>query len=336
MSEQDKRKSYLSIFDEVSKSHVHSEEKNGHPYLSGEEKRYDDEDHILTDELDHEILMHRETHFGGDFGVMLAYYQEDNIGIHPNFDIERIAYLAEVEAQLGQNLAPLILSGPETERVAHARRAYENLKEIYEHDEEKSPIPRLIADLILTESEEPKKEIEAIVSQGTHIVPELLQIVQSEDAYDPLFPGYGFAPYLAIICLGKIKDPSSIIPLFETLGREMVFEEEVILAALAEIGESAKSFLLNRLKGRPITQDTVNAAFALAAFADHEEVAIACLEQLNDPKVIDNSLLRSYLLNNCAYLQGTPYQEALVKLAESPAIPSAFRKEIENMIRDWK
>ncbi len=341
MSDQEKRKSYLSIFEEVSKVRGTPEGQNGHPYPGlGEEENphFEEESYALTDELDHEVLMHRDAHFGGDFNVMFAYYQEENIGIHPDLDIERISYLAEVEKQLGQDLAPLILTGTEAEHVARARRAYEKLKEIYEIDEEEeiSRFPRLIADLILTESEEPEDEIEAIISQGTRIVPELLQIIKSDDAYDPLFPGYGYAPYLAIVCLGRIKDPSSVIPLFEILGRDMIFDEEVVLDALAEIGESAKQFLLDIIKGRPITKDTINAAFALTVFSTQSDVAITCFEQLQDAEILEKSLLRSYLLYNCEGIRGTPYEEALAKMIDNPELPSDFRKEIETLIREWK
>jgi hypothetical protein len=343
MSDQERRKSYLSIFEEVSKVHETPEGQNGHPYPGlgehGEEEHlYEDESNALTDELDHLVLMHRDAHFGSDFNIMLAYYQEDHVGIHPDFDIERIAYLAEVEKQLGQNLAPLILAGAEAEQVARARRSYEKLKEIYEIDEEeeKSPFPRLIANLILTESEEPDEEIDQIVSQGTRIVPELIEIIKSDEAYDPLFPGYGYAPYLAMICIAHIKDPSAVIPLFETLGRDMVFDEEVILEALAAIGEPSKNFMLDIVKGRPITKDTINAAFALTVFSNQSEVAIACFEQLQDNEVVERQLLRSYLLYNCEGIRGTPYEERLVNMIDNPELPSDFRKEIEEMIREWK
>ncbi len=340
MSDQEKKKSYLSIFEDISKAKPTPEGQNGHRFPGeGEQAHvYDDSSSELTDEMDHEVLMHRDAHFGGDFNVMLTYYLEENLGVQPDLDYERISYLAEVEKQLGQDLAPVVLSAAEAEKVARSRRAYEMLKEIYEMDEEeeKYPFPRLIADLILTESEEPAEEIEAIVAQGTRIVPELLQIVRSEEAYDPLFPGYGYAPYLALVCLGHLKDPSSVIPLFETLGKEMVFDEEVVLEALAEIGDPAKEFLLNIIKGRPLTQDTVNGAFALTVFANQLEVSLACLEQLQDVEVRNNSLLMTYLLFNCESVQGTPHQETLTKMAQDASLPSDFREEIKSMIHDWQ
>lgn len=307
------------------------DQQNNYPFHSDT----DLEKSFLTDELDHLILMHRDAHFAGDFGIMLAYYQEDHIGVNPEFDLERIAYLAEVEKHLGQNLASLILSGQEAEKVASARLAYERLKEIYDQEEEKSPFPRLLADLILTEDEEPEAEIEAIVAQGTRIVPELLHILKSDDAYDPLFPGYGYAPYFAILCLGKIKDPSAVIPLFEVLGHDFIFEEEVILASLRKIGDPAKRFLLDVLKGRPLTKDSENAAYALTMFADQEQVALFCLDQLKDPEVLQRPLLRSYLLSNCEELRNTSHQKAVAHLLQRDDLPLDFRQEIENMLRQW-
>lgn len=339
MNDQNKKKSYLSIFEEVSSKRNRGENQNGHAYLSDTEEigMEEEENWALTDELDHEILMHRDAHFNGDFSVMLRYYQEDRVGTHPDFEVERIAYLAEVENQTGQDLAPLILTGAEAERVSRARRAYEKLKEIYElEEEEKNPFPRLIADLILSEEEEPEEAVEAIVSQGTRIVPELLQIIRSEEAYDPIFPGYGYAPYLAILCVAKIRDPSSVIPLFEILGHEMMFDEEVVLEAFYEIGDPAKDFLLNTLKGRPLTKDTVNAAYALGVFADQEDVAIFCFEQLQDQKVIEKPLLRSYLLNNCEALRKTPYFKQLKSMVNDPQFPSDFRLEIESRLNQWQ
>ena len=310
------KKPFLSIFKEIS-------ENQSPPEPSATL----DEDSFLTDELDHQILMHREAHFGGDFGIMLAYYQEEKVGVQPDFELERIAYLAQVEQELGQNLASLVLTGSEAERVAQARRGYEILKEIYS-TKETSPIPRLIADLILADNEEPEMEIEAIVSHGTRIVPELLHLLTSEEAFDPLFPGYGYAPYLAMLCLTKIKDTSAIIPLFETLGTEMVFEEEVILEALRAIGAAAQSFLLGILEGRPLTKDNLNAAFALTAFSDQEEVALSCLKQLEDNEVYNVPLLRTYLLYNCELLKQTSKAERLRKLSEDEDVPAHFRQEI--------
>nr|MCH9704062.1 hypothetical protein [Chlamydiota bacterium] len=122
--------------------------------LNGHDKSHDHELNIdpdatfeLTDEMDHEILMHRDAHFGGDFGVMLNYYEQDGFGVNPDFDIERIAYLASIEQQLETNLAAVVLDGSEAERVAKARAAYSKLKEVYEG--EGNDLERLVADILL-------------------------------------------------------------------------------------------------------------------------------------------------------------------------------------------
>lgn len=330
------KKSFLSIFEELSKNRSAEGERNGHAYHDHLEELEMEGDNALTDEVDHLILMHRDAHFGGDFEVMLTYYEADeSIGVHPDFDPERIVYLSEVESEMGQDLAPLILSGAEAEKVASARSAYAKLKEIYDFDTETNPAPRLLADLILSEEEEPVAEIDAVVSQGTSILPELFAILKSDEFYDPLFPGYGYAPYLAIQCIGKIGDPSGIVPLFEALSKQTIFDELVAVDAMAEIGTSAKDFLLKILKSRPVTQDNSNAAFALTAFAHEPQVAIACFQQLQDPVTQDKPLLRMYLINNCDILKATPYREEFIQLSQDPNIPSDMRNEMLILIDEW-
>ena len=277
--------------------------------------------------------MHREAHFGGDFGVMFDYYAEDHIGVNPTFEIERIEYLAQTEKERGEDLAPLLLTGTEAEKIAGAREAYRQLKKVYESNE---PLPRLIADLILSEEEAATEEVDAIIARGREIVPALIKIIRSEETYDPLFPGYGYAPYRAIICLGKIQDSEAIVPLFESLGRESVFGEEIIPHALSMIGEPAKRFLLKIVKSRPLTEDNVNAAFALSAFPYDEQVALAAFEQLQDSEVREKPLLSVYVLCCCTGLEKTSYRAAFVAMAKDPSVPKELRSEIEKITAEWK
>lgn len=335
--------------DKFSHNNSSKKEKNGHPYpglrqeseISEELKRereggYESA-YALTDEIDHQILMHRDAHFGGDFGVMLAYYsQEEHIGIHPDFDLERILYLSEIEKEMGQDLAPLFLAGAEAEAVGRARQSYANFKDIYDEENEQNPIPRLIANLILTEEEEPLGEIGAVVSQGTPIVSDLISILKADDFYDPLFPGYGYAPYLAVICLGKIGAPEALIPIFETFSKAIIFDEMVIVDALLELGEPAKEFLLKIMKSRPLTQDNLNAAFALIAFSEDPRVANACFEQLHDPLVQETPLLRTYLLSGCQALNTQVQRNAFIKMAEDPQLPAQLRSDMRLIIDEWK
>ncbi|MCH9608567.1 MAG: hypothetical protein S4CHLAM45_11450 [Chlamydiales bacterium] len=285
-----KKKTFQSIFEEV----------NGTP-LEFSQAEEEGETFGLTDEMDHAILMQRDAHFGGDFALMLDYYQDENhIGIDPSFDLERIQYLYEVERETGNNLAAMLLTASEMEQIARCRTAYAKLKEVYElEDSPQMKIPRLIADLILTEEDEPLHEIEEVVLLKENIVPDLIQIITSDDAYDPLFPGYGYAPYLAAICLGKIGDSTALIPLFEMFGREMLFEEDILLDVFAEMGEKAKHFLLNRLKGRPLTNDNENAAFALSTFIPDPEVKSAALAELENDDVQKAPMLINYLQCLC-------------------------------------
>lgn len=320
-------------------NHQTGKEKNGypHPYFEEDDMEIEEEDYALTDELDHEILMHRDAHFGGDFKVMLDYYLTSGIGVNPDFEIERIKYLAEVEQQLGKNLAPLLLTGPEAERVAKAREAYRLFKDLYEREDEKNDLDTLlIADLILSEEEEPEEAISAILFKGSRLVPLLIEIVNSDETYDPLFPGYGYAPYLAILCLGKIGDAQAIVPIFETLSRETIFGEEVVLEALASIGESAKKFLLQLISARPLTRDNVNAAFALSVFLQDETVASAAFAQLKDPAVREKPLLSIYLLCCCENLKDSKLRKEFMELAQDPETPQDLGREMVKIANDWK
>lgn len=309
------------------------EERNGYPIEDLPEGEGDF--FSMTDELDHQILMHREAHFGGDFGVMLEYYAGDHIGVNPDFPIERIEYLAQIEKEQGEDLAPKLLSGAEAEKIAKSRAAYRAFKEIYAVEEEKSLIPRLIADLVLSEDEQPQDEVAAIVEQGKAIVPALIEILRSDDSYDPLFPGYGYTPMLAMVCLGVLQDPEAIVPLFETLQREVLFGEEAVLQAFSQIGEPAKQFLLKQIKSRPITNDNVHAAFALAAFPKDTQVSIACFEQLQEGEVSSKPLLATYLLCNCLALKETSHRKAFMAMAQDSSVPKELRDEIAQVTASW-
>lgn len=304
-------------------------EMNGHSFHSPEEY---EEENFLTDELDHEILMHREVHFGGSFDEMLQYYEEEKRGVHPDFEIERIEYLAGIEKETGKDLAPLILTGAEAEMVARARKIYQDFKLLYEQPRTASHHARLIADLVLTEEEEPVAEIEEIVEEGSELVPALIRIIKSDEAYDALFPGYGYAPELALLCLAKLKDPSAIIPIFETLSREPLFGDEAALMALREIGEPAKEFLLKRVSARPLTRDNLSAAYALSVFDNDEKIAQICFEQLKDPQVQQNGLLAAYLLLPCEQLKE---REPFIQLSKQN-LPRDLKIEMERIVRAWE
>ena len=321
------RKSFEELVEETSGLNGHSQ-TNGHDLQMDPEGSFE-----LTDEMDHEILMHRDAHFGGDFGVMLQYYAEDGIGVNPDFDIDRINYLKEVEEQVDGNLAALVLSVTEAESVAKARTTYTKLKAVYDSEND---LARLVADILLCEEEEPDALVEDVLEMGERITPELLKLIESPDAYDQLSPGYGLSPAIAIHCLGELQEERAIVPIFERFGSEMLFDEEVLLEALQKIGEPAKEFLVRILKSRPITSDNIHAAFALTSFEQDSDIAVAAYEELQFDEVRDKPLLSTYLLCHCDALQGTAHSESFIAMAEDPALPKAMRLEIENIVRDWK
>src|SRR5258708_5322619 len=86
----------------------------------------------LADAQDSAILMHRDVHFGGKFEVMLEYYINEGKGVNSEFDLERIHALAKIEKDMNADLAPLLLSGAQAEKVAEAKNAYKKLRALYE------------------------------------------------------------------------------------------------------------------------------------------------------------------------------------------------------------
>lgn len=290
----------------------------------------------LTDALDHEIVMHRESHFGGLFSVMIEYYEADGKGAQPDFSLERIRFLAREEELLMQNFAPLLLSGSECERIADAKSAYKKLRDVYEIPEEESFTTRLIADLILSEDEIPVNEIDNIVAAGVQMVPSLVELLQSKEFADPLFPGYGLAPEAAARCLGLIKDASAVIPLFELFGKESFFMDEAILSAFKDIGEESMFFLIKVLQSRPVTRDNERAAMALSVFSENPLVAEAALAQLHKHEMIKNPLLATYLVLLCESLNQDVEKQEFLELFQSNSIALSVRNEMELIIQTWK
>lgn len=287
----------------------------------------------MVDAIDHEILMHKDAHFGGLFSVMLDYYSQEGKGVQPEFSLDRIERLAKLEKELNQNLAAQCLSGAEMQKVAEVRTIYKQLRSLYEIEKEKSKHPRLIADLILSESEDAEEEVSAIVAEKGAIVPALLELLRNESFYDPLFPGYGQAPILAAKCLGEIGDKRAIITLFEAIGQSDFFSDDMILSALAHIGEHAKEFLLRVVKGRPLNEDNEKAAIGLLAFRDDEKVAEACLELLEQADIQKDQCLSTYLILVCEGLKDGEKRKAFQSLGAR--LPSALQLDVKTVVRNW-
>lgn len=286
--------------------------------------------------VDNAILMHRDAHFSGSFSAMIEYYKREGRGISNDFDLKRIEEMAKMEEDAGQNLSSIMLSGSEADKVADAKRVYKELREIYEMKSAKSIIPKLIANLILAEDNETEQAVEALVNEKTAAVPMLIDLVRSEEFYDPLFPGYGLAPTLAAECLGKIGDKRAIIALFEAIGAGDFFNESTILSALKTIGPQAKEFLLKVLHSRPLTSDNDQAAVALIAFKDDPEVATACLKMLQEIDLNTHLPLATYLILACEGLGSDQERRMFKELADKASTPKSLKQDITTVASHWK
>lgn len=290
----------------------------------------------LTDALDTSILMHRDAHFGGSFALMIDYYERGGKGVNEEFDLERIKQLALLEKEMNQNLAATLLSGPEAEKVAHSLETYKTLRDLYENENPYNKHPKLLADLILTEEEEPTEEIQAVVKEKGAIVKALVDLIHAEEFHDPLFPGYGKAPVLAAKCLGLIGDKKGIVALFEALDGGDFFDEDIALLALKSIGAPAKEFLLKVLHGRPLTADNERAALALIQFKDDPEVQKIALEMLQDPAVRKNPLLPVYLILIFEEAKDPSIQTQFKKLMTEKETPPSLQKEMALVVKSFE
>lgn len=306
------------------------------PWDEHEQDEDNEEGFSMADALDIDILMHRDAHFGGQFPIMLDYYLKEGKGTNPEFEVPRIEELQKMELESGQNLAAILLTGADAERISRSREAYRKLRDIAESRKSKPTHAQLLADLILSEDYELTDEMAAIVAAGKDIVPALIQMIQAEDYYDPLFPGYGLAPTYAAHCLGKLGDDRAITALFENIGQGDFFNEDTLCQALHEIGAPAKEFLLKIMKSRPITDDNECAAMALSYFAEDPDVAKACLQQLQDASVPKTGLLSTYLVISCLGLQTASERKAFTDLCSSNDFPEELRLDAAAVSSQWK
>lgn len=215
----------------------------------------------LYDSDDIEVLMHRHAHFGGSFGIMLDYYEKGSKGAV--LEPERVRRIAAIPGAY-------TLSEADQARGDESLAMYHNLRSIYEVEDEKNPVPRLISDLILSENEDEEEAVAALTKVGEKGTQALLNILHTPNLFDPLFPGYGFAVGLACRCLNS---PEAIPALFETVGHEDTFTDEEATAALLRIGAPARDFCLRLLLHTEITTDTEQAAYILSQFPHDSEIA---------------------------------------------------------------
>lgn len=295
-----------------------------------------EEDYALSDSIDNAIIMHRDAHFGGSFDIMIDYYEKEGKGAAADFELSRIRELAQTESHSKKNLAGLLLTGPEAEKVKRAREAYKALRDLYSKPLKSKNYLQLIADLILSEELDPKKEIEAIVAEKGLIVPFLIDVLRSAEYHDPLFPGYGQAPVQMARCLGLIGDKRAMISLFEAIGESDFFDEDDLLHALKQIGDPAKEFLLKILRAKPLNFDNERAAIALVSFRDDPEVTAACFQMLQDKEIWKDLQLTTHLILACEGLQNQEDRQKFSALPQDPAFPKLLHQDIKLIANTWK
>jgi hypothetical protein len=288
----------------------------------------------LVDHLDNEILMHRDTHFGGQFLIMLEYYEKEGKGSRPEFDHQRILALAKIEQKCGQNLSEILLQEPSRQLVKKAQLAYQQLKEVYTISSPNSHL-KLITDLILSEEEDPREEIAEITKQGPAIIDDLLLVFNNEDYYNPLFPGYGFTPELVARCLGLLKSSKAIQPLFEKIARVDFFIEDALLEALCTIGIPSKNFLLNALQQLPFNDDNEKAAVALIHFRDHNDVASKVLNLLILNVFHEHPNIIGHLIIICESLVCPIKRKQFATLQNCSNFPEMLKQDIKEITQRW-
>lgn len=284
---------------------------------------------------DVEILMHRDAHFGGNFNIMIDYYgNQDHIGIMPDFEVERIKFLQQKEGEMGENLSTILMPLPAKQIVEKSKKLYISLRSVYE--EAKEDLSKLISDLILAEEEEPVKEINALAEHKEKAVKLLLNLLSSEEFFDPLYPGYGRAPINAAKVLAKIKDERAIPYIFNAIGQDNFDADQEMITALLSFGEPAKNFLLKKMLGQPYSKDNERAMMALTALEGDEEIAKVALSLLEEKGVMAHEGFAIYLVLACYPLIHEHDRNRFKALSHLKAIPSSVRGEMEMVIKFWR
>lgn len=277
----------------------------------------------LIDEEDRDILMHRDAHFGGNFDLMLEAYMEDKKSAVLDTSLKRIKTLAAQEKELQKNIAALLLSGVDAEKIAFVRKLYKDLASLFEN-EEKS-LPKAIASLILTESDEANEEIDEVCSYGKAAIEPLLEIVESPLLVDPLFPGYGEAPLLAARALSKLQAKEAVMPILYLVKEAPHFENE-LMTVLHSIGDEAKALLKARAEHYDDT-----ALQALLSWQD-EEVALFCFGEL---KKAPEHALAPYFVLGCEMIP-IKERDEFKRLYQEGKYPKAVLDEMKFLISSWK
>ena len=254
--------------------------------------------------------------------------------------LKRIEALREKEKSLGADIAPLLLSGSDAEKIQIAKKFYQELRTLFEKGKDEK-IVKEIVNLILSEEEEYENDVEALLLIGKPVIPYLIEVIQSQTFKDPLFPGYGKAPLAAAYALGKLQAEEAITALFELLSENPEEYEEVVTGALIRIGKKAQEFLMRQVGKKPITSINEQATTVLLSFEaeDADEaigVAIAELffSLLQDKEIIKIVPFACYLALGCEKLPENR-RDAFKKLLSDLNTPGQVKEEIKLLSKQW-
>jgi len=284
----------------------------------------------LLNAVDIEILTQRNAHFGGSFDVMIDYYERDGVGAMPDFSLSRLKELSAIEKQQGHDIYADFVPALEQELVEKSKAVYLDLRKVY-GTQKPNAISTLVSDLILSEEEHPKGEIEALVRKGDDAISPLIDLLRSNMFYHPLFPGYGRSPVFAAKALAKIGNPKAVPALFEAMGQENFFTDDAMIAALTQFGDRAKEFLLKILQKKPYNKDNEHAIIVLTAMDDDPTVAHISLEMLRD----ESPFFAQYLVFACAGLKTKEDREQFKMLRENSQYPNYIKQEMDIVIKNW-
>lgn len=225
----------------------------------------------LFEEEDEVLLAHKKAHFSDTYEVMKEYYKNPEAkGICEEIYPDRIAQLQKIEEQYKIPLSSYLLSSEKQSRIDTFSRMRDAFESIIEED----PVSfeGKLCEAILSE-----EYVEDLVEKWSEDFIEnpkiLLEIAQSELLQDPLSPGYGQAPVLAILLLGKAKYEEAIPAFFSMIGKADFFVENAVLWALSQMGQAALAFAKKKLVSHPISLENEKAALVLLEFPKSEEIS---------------------------------------------------------------
>lgn len=247
----------------------------------------------VIDEEDRDILLQREAHFGGSFVAMEEYYQNpERIGVVEALSPNRIAFLADVERRLGQNIAPKILSGRDAEHIARAKKTYDMIAEL-SHNDVQNEMPsslKLFLRLINDEGELNSDEFALSDMEKNALLRDpkpLLQLASSDEFRDPLFPGFGKAPLRALQALAKSCVQEALPLFFRLLATAQEEEEEELLGLIPQFGEAGFEYARRTFLQRPVTPFHEKLILLLVKFMPtHEnEMKMLLLQELESQEL---------------------------------------------------